>query len=790
MGLLKEKYDYETTTSTIQLFKEFSELKMEEGQPVTEHISRFEMAYAHIYSRFAISSRPEAVALRSFLSVEQVKVMYLFLSLPPWFNNIIDNPTTKDSLKCADVNRRLLDLNAIRPLDAPTTAKAYFGNEKSTKGEKIPECTYCKKNREKYKGNIYNKCRKLQAFLEQKSNDKGKSVLKYNKVNVVYVPNDELSEVILSNTLYDKAFLSTSTNLTLSWILDSGCLAHMTSQKELFNNLQPHKGVVTIANGQRIRVEGKGSLSLILWTSTGDKIPATIPNILYVPELKGGNLISESQLEAGRPTLKKVAELSSSKSIDYLSDSDLEFELDIAVKDDSRRVRSSKGKQRSVASREKKQKQKAPVFTPDDDTDDEANSALAKEADSKVAPHMVLITESTYHISFAPVTHPDASYFVPWCGNFFSVLFFMSESLCSSTLVQERIPDFFSPALYWYGSMVFILQILRAKEAASTITRDERQVLQTIIRTYPLEQWTILSPMIGFLQTLGSVKPTDPMYSWICPTFPKFNGFTAAHTYRGITLFPEFNEYHQFLPTKNAHIYPQETVTAQNQFVGLNESGVDTADYQCLTNGYGWATPPETGSMVTVTDLGLKIRTIRRWKVPDVPNNITVTSLKTFMGLNDDESIIWMSRILKLVNALTNFYPNSTNLANISPTTGLSSIADVDINRTPARVATDSWFRGRKGIFMNVLSPSGFDDPSQLRLSAATCLNASLAASTHAPLGARLEPLRAGPFFVNNDVEHNSVPLTQYKSGARTDPVIRFAEIIKSKLYDRKGGNQ
>ncbi|KAI0999309.1 hypothetical protein K3495_g8886 [Podosphaera aphanis] len=167
MRLLKEKYDYETTTSTIQLFKEFSEMKMEEGQSVTDHISRFEMVYAHIYSCCANSSRPEAIALRSFLSVEQVKVMYLFLSLPPSFNNIIDNLTPKDSLKYADVNRRLLDLNAIKPLDAPTTAKAYFENEKSTKGEKIPECTYCKKHEGNYKGHAYNEYRKLQAFLEQ-----------------------------------------------------------------------------------------------------------------------------------------------------------------------------------------------------------------------------------------------------------------------------------------------------------------------------------------------------------------------------------------------------------------------------------------------------------------------------------------------------------------------------------------------------------------------------------------------------------------------------------------------
>ncbi|KHJ34650.1 hypothetical protein EV44_g2441 [Erysiphe necator] len=46
MRLLKDKYDYETTTSTIQLFKEFSELKMAEGDLISHHITQFETAYS------------------------------------------------------------------------------------------------------------------------------------------------------------------------------------------------------------------------------------------------------------------------------------------------------------------------------------------------------------------------------------------------------------------------------------------------------------------------------------------------------------------------------------------------------------------------------------------------------------------------------------------------------------------------------------------------------------------------------------------------------------------------
>lgn len=160
------------------------------------------------------------------------------------------------------------------------------------------------------------------------------------------------------------------------------------------------------------------------------------------------------------------------------------------------------------------------------------------------------------------------------------------------------------------------------------------------------------------------------------------------------------------------------------------------------------------------------------------------------MGLTDDQPISWMARILSLVKSLTRFFPNSTNLANISPTTGMSSIADVDIDVTPARAANDLWYQEREGVSINVLSPSGFDDASQLRLSAATAFNATLADSTHPTLGRQIDPLRTGPFFVNNDEEHASIPLIQFESGARTDPVIRFEEIIHSVLFDPLGGRK
>lgn len=54
---------------------------------------------------------------------------------------------------------------------------------------------------------------------------------------------------------------------------------------------------MTVASGKEIPVLGRGTVHLDLLTSSGNQIAAAIEDVLYVPELRGGNLISESKLE-------------------------------------------------------------------------------------------------------------------------------------------------------------------------------------------------------------------------------------------------------------------------------------------------------------------------------------------------------------------------------------------------------------------------------------------------------------------------------------------------------------
>jgi hypothetical protein len=71
----------------------------------------------------------------------------------------------------------------------------------------------------------------------------------------------------------------------------------MTSHKELFTKLSSYGWTVTISDNSILSVKGCGTIELDLRLSDGKHIVASFNNILYVPKLLGGNLLSESKLE-------------------------------------------------------------------------------------------------------------------------------------------------------------------------------------------------------------------------------------------------------------------------------------------------------------------------------------------------------------------------------------------------------------------------------------------------------------------------------------------------------------
>ena len=76
-----------------------------------------------------------------------------------------------------------------------------------------------------------------------------------------------------------------------TWLVDSACSNHITSNLELFTMLEEVKGMkVKIGNGDYMEVKGRGNIALE--TSSGTKM---ISNVLFVLEIDQ-NLLSVGQL--------------------------------------------------------------------------------------------------------------------------------------------------------------------------------------------------------------------------------------------------------------------------------------------------------------------------------------------------------------------------------------------------------------------------------------------------------------------------------------------------------------
>ena len=80
-----------------------------------------------------------------------------------------------------------------------------------------------------------------------------------------------------------------------NWILDTGCTTHLSSFEEDFLNIRPRAGYVTVAGGFQYKVQGIGTVVLLLMLPSGKTIQGTLHDVLYIPDMKKSRLFSWSQ---------------------------------------------------------------------------------------------------------------------------------------------------------------------------------------------------------------------------------------------------------------------------------------------------------------------------------------------------------------------------------------------------------------------------------------------------------------------------------------------------------------
>ena len=76
------------------------------------------------------------------------------------------------------------------------------------------------------------------------------------------------------------------------WILDSGATHHMSSMRELFENLTNHKASISIASGETMEAIGVGEIVITVKDGNDSPTGIRLREVLYVPSLGPNNLVS------------------------------------------------------------------------------------------------------------------------------------------------------------------------------------------------------------------------------------------------------------------------------------------------------------------------------------------------------------------------------------------------------------------------------------------------------------------------------------------------------------------
>jgi len=370
-------------------------------------------------------------------------------------------------------------------------------------------------------------------------------------------------------------------------------------------------------------------------------------------------------------------EASSDEYVESDSDSELERELKLPRKDDTR-VKNLKPK--VVRKREIKD-------TAEQTALHSQVVSIDPEKSISAAPHMIM-RSSVYHMKVAPIVYPKVSTYVPSFYMFFFALQAMHSIVHENTYLHYLTPNYITIASKLYYGILSYLQILRAKIVAGIITKVEQQVLRRFEREFPFESLPVASPMITFFQNLGAVKLADPMYTWISPTLPDTLG-TAANT-NGIfslsdnIMLPNVPAMIRFLYeigeanavadiTQNNFLVPSSRVAGNANFFGINLGAAqqNQPDFQRLVYSAGWLNPPEIPSTLDIRLL----RRIQRWNLPQLTAATDLRNVSQF--LQSDENLEWFKNLVNMCTEEAKFFKGSTNFSAIEPTSGLSALIEV-----------------------------------------------------------------------------------------------------------------
>ena len=285
MKALSNMYEKPSAANKVYLMRRLFNLKMGEGNSVTDHINEFNTILAQLVSV-------------QITFDDEVRALILLSSLPDsWAATVTAiSSSAQGKLKFDDI-RDLILSEDVRRRDSGESSSASSSalntesrGRSSQKGQNQAQSRGRSKSRGRGQIKVRNditcwNCDKRGHFTNQCRAPKKKKNYKKKQ-------DDDESANAATDDIADALICSLDSPIE-SWVMDSGASFHTTPSKELLSNYVSGKfGKVYLADGKSLDIVGRGDIDIR--TSSGARW--TLHNVRHIPTLKR-NLISIGQLD-------------------------------------------------------------------------------------------------------------------------------------------------------------------------------------------------------------------------------------------------------------------------------------------------------------------------------------------------------------------------------------------------------------------------------------------------------------------------------------------------------------
>lgn len=270
---LRTYHERSNANSLVRLIKRLMNMKLDEGADLEMHITRVAEAFQQLHD------------IGKELKSDDWHTAVLLASLPKSYDTLVTTLESRETeLNTAVVEQRLLDEWKKRkdknPGHADGTVLRVSTNANINSQTEI-SCYFCKE-----KGHYKSKCPKYKRYVNnKKEKEKGSANKQHAK---------------LVDASQDNEFLFLTSKLQHGWIIDSGATSHVTSDRNVFSELNVnHQEKIYMANGQRIAVEGIGTVRINAVNNNGKSVSIKMQEVLYVPSINGSLLSVRKLVEKG-----------------------------------------------------------------------------------------------------------------------------------------------------------------------------------------------------------------------------------------------------------------------------------------------------------------------------------------------------------------------------------------------------------------------------------------------------------------------------------------------------------